>query len=153
MFNWFKNVFRSKPDASKNGNAVAHENLNRLRRDELSAGAYMRRGEPVTTFPGLTSGSMIKPKALASRAIPSKALADTATKSNDGDFGTSMLVSAGTGSTMLGYSVGGSLTGALIGSSMHQDAPSQSYHHSSHAPSNCYVSSSLETDSGSCDFE
>ena len=140
MLNWLKRVFRDKPDAVEDANAISHENLNRLRCNELSVGACMRRGEPVNTFPGLASGAtMITPNVVTSMTAPasSKAVDDTAKKSIDGDFVTSMAVSAGTGSAMMGYAVGGSISGAMIGSSMSDNI----------TPHNSTAST---TDSGSC---
>jgi hypothetical protein len=141
MFSWIKRIFYCKSTASARDNAIAHQNLNRLRQDELSVGAHMRRGEPVKTFPGVAARSMIRAKSFSpvSSPVANRPVNQATAKSEDGDFSTSLAVSACTGSMVIGYTVGGALTGAVVGSYMHNETPSHS-----HTPSGCESSSPFD---------
>lgn len=133
MINWLKNIFRKKTVDTELKNSAARVELNRIRRDELSVGAYMRRGDPVKTSPRLSTTS------------------SSAARQDDSDFATSMVVGAETGSSLAGYVVGGSMLGAMAGSSMHHDAPSNNRSSFGQESSSCEISpDSSSSDCGSC---
>lgn len=127
MRNWLKTFLGMKPviPAQINESArndAAREELNRLRREELSVGAQLRQGEPVNSFPGLASGAVAKDNSPA-RSNQARGQAQSVQSSGaygDDDFTTSMVVGAATGSAFAGYAVGSSLAGAIAGSSIHQ---------------------------------
>lgn len=153
MFNWLKVLFGNRSNPTAQANDAAHRELNRLRREELSVGAQLRRGNPVNTFPGLASGSVAK----ARMAVPSptpvarRAAESEHSKGTEGDFATSMVIGAATGSTLAGYAMGGSLAGAMVGSSTHQE-PSHSSTPSPSFESCSDSSSSASLSSDGCDF-
>lgn len=68
----------------------------------------------------------------------------TPNKNNDGDFVTSMAVAAATDNAMVGYLVGGSLSGALVGDALSHSSHSSS---SSDSSSSDWGSSSSSNDS------
>lgn len=151
MLNWLKALFSSKPAPTVQANEVARQELNRLRREELSIGAQLRRGEPVNTFPGLASGSVAKVKMAAHKPAPRSVVESAHSNGTDADFATSMVVGAATGNTLAGYAIGGSLTGAMVGSSIHQE--SARYSTPSPTVDSCSDSfSSTSSSSGGCDF-
>ena len=69
---------------------------------------------------------------------------NTTNKNNDGDFVTSMAVAAATDSAMVGYLVGGNLSGALVGDALGHSSHSSS---SSDSSSSDWGSSSSGSDS------
>lgn len=126
MFNWLKKLSTVSP--TPEANTAARTELNRIRRDELSVGAHMRQGKPVSTFPGLASGAEVrKSQQSASRLTPSDGARDIARRdSGDGDFTTSAVVAGATGSTLAGLVMGGSFTGAIVGAAVHEELSSSS---------------------------
>ena len=126
MLNWLKSLFSRSTSTSftpshDDRNRAAHEELNRIRRDELSVGSAMRRGEIVQTSPGIASGQTAPiyraaPSVYGSRSTSS--YAPIQPRDDDGDFLTSMAVGAATDSTLAGYAAGGSLSGAMIGAAL-----------------------------------
>lgn len=131
MLNWLKTFLGMGPvkPAQINESArndAAREELNRLRREELSVGAQLRQGEPVNSFPGIATGAAAKVNSPA-RSNQARGQAQSVHSSGaygdgdgDGDFTTSMVVGAATGSAFAGYAVGSSLAGAIAGTSIHQ---------------------------------
>lgn len=149
MLSWLKGVLgRTQVEVSEINeparNELAREELNRLRREELSLGAQLRQGVPVKSFPGLTSGSVPKVDSAAPFMQARVHSQNAQSTRSDGDFTTSMVVGAATGSAHAGYAVGGSLVGAIAGSSIHQPLSSN---FDSASESNSFDSSST----GGCD--
>lgn len=123
MFNWLKKFWNGSttpaPEVTTSTvQASAKEYLNSLRTDELSLGAAYRRGETVASAPAASSNASVpqsRPKGLP---YPDQTAAvvnsDRAAKDRD-DFVDSALIGAATGSAPVGYLVGGSLLGGIVG--------------------------------------
>lgn len=102
--------------AESAANAAARERLQALREDELSVGASMRRGGPVSQAPGQLRSST---RVVKARGQHGPATTDAGSDASPGDFATSSVTAAATGSAVLGYAIGGSLFGAAAGALVH----------------------------------
>lgn len=105
-------------DSSSVGtNDDAKRYLNRLREEELSAGASLRRGEILDRAPGQASGSAYTPFSQQGTPAPSRRQQYPHPEQDKSaeDFATSFAVAEVTGSALTGYAVGGSVTGAITG--------------------------------------
>ncbi|WP_150124090.1 hypothetical protein [Cupriavidus nantongensis] len=121
----FLNRFRfgwRRADPPGNSSAVSKDEakryLNRLREEELSAGASLRRGEILDRAPGQASGSAYTPYPQQKTPAPSsqQQYRDDPEQNTSGeDFATSVVVADATGSALTGYAVGGSVAGAITG--------------------------------------
>ncbi len=121
MLNFLKRLClgwrRTEPASSVGDNDDAKQYLNRLREQELSAGASLRRGEILNRAPGQASGSAYPSRVQQGTPAPSsqgqyrQPEQDTSTE----DFATSFVVAEATGSALAGYAVGGSVAGAITG--------------------------------------
>jgi hypothetical protein len=139
MWLWIKRLFgkSSARPLQPSHEAAAKMRLQSLREDELSVGAHLRRGASVTAAPRQAHGDATPLGAASMRRGQNAASAGSASPpaAPSEDFALSMAVSAGSGSTVLGYAVGGSLVGALAGSSFHQSAGAESLSRSSESTS------------------
>lgn len=138
--------------AAEQENEETAEELSRLCLDDLSMSHQMRRGGRVESVHGQAIDSVVHVRrsgAQVSSIAASSAVDRLRPTSDDGDFSTSALVGASTGNTMLGYVVGGSLTGALVGSTLHRDSPCDDRTGTNVGSSVCDTSndSSLDSDS------
>ncbi len=129
MFNWIMRFFGLVPEPPRGevSEANSKEFLNRLREDELSLGAALRRGDRVGAAPGQTSGA--RPVPAAARAPAQRRESNTRETVEDAgkeDFALSMAVGMATGSAAMGYVVGGSLTGGVVGAATAMDEQSDS---------------------------
>lgn len=122
MWNWLKRFWQpaQSADIEYVKNAEAKKFLNNLRENELSVGASLRRGETINTAPGQTSTETQTIRVI--QRTPQVRTPQTHSidvkgrdESDDEDFATSMVMGAVTGSSMIGYMAGGSMTGGLIG--------------------------------------
>jgi hypothetical protein len=129
MWNPLKSLFRpAKPampgsECRSDADALARQQLQALRESELSVGAHLRQGRPVSRAPGQASGGMHGTQPAASRpvtSLPGQASAGSPGGSGQSveDFGLSMVMGAATGNALAGYAAGGSIAGGVVGASL-----------------------------------
>lgn len=125
MWAWFRQLFDRKRSAkvADAEEARARAELNRLRRDELSVGAHMRLGLPVTSAPGqiFSSAPSAGPDTSSAR-LGGTARADSSVPK--GGLDASLVVSLATWSFAAGYGAGASIAGASNGDSIGEENPS-----------------------------
>lgn len=111
---------------------LARRRLQSLREQELSLGAHLRRGAPVSRGPGQVFSEKgrlepVRQAAVTSATRDALGSSDRSSRSGDGtagsdnssgDFATSMAMGAATGDAALGYLMGGSIAGGLVGASL-----------------------------------
>lgn len=118
-FGWRRT--RPADRSSETSNVEAKRYLNRLREEELSAGASLRRGERLDRAPGQASGSSsaftpsARQNTVAASRQPRRHQHSEQDRRPAEDFTTSFVVAEATGSALTGYAVGGSMAGALTG--------------------------------------
>lgn len=119
MWTWIKQFFYNERARGASQDARARVELDRLRREELSVGAQLRRGLPVSSAPGQVFSTKAMPSTSPARTNEAGARALTPVPEN---FETSFVVSLAASSLATGYGVGGSIAGASIGDTISQSA-------------------------------
>jgi hypothetical protein len=128
MLNWIKQLLRKESVELRQRREIeARSYLADLRANELSVGAAMRRGEPVSKAPGQTGNSkavdhrqqVARPK-LAARSSGGTKAGTGQNDSRQEDVATSLNVGMATGSASAGYVAGGSALGGVVGETIAQ---------------------------------
>ncbi len=145
MIKFIKNLFSRNPNSAKPQKTEQKVLQNQTVVDQCTP----QRKRPDITKTGPTN--VVKP--------PIKTTPTGSSKVNDNppsteDFGTSMAVAVATNNAALGFIVGGSLSGALIGDVLRNDSPTTSTNFGGSSSndwssSSDYNSSSYSSDSGS----
>lgn len=119
MLTWIKQFFGKERAPVASQDARARVELDRLRREELSVGAQLRRGLPVSSAPGQVFSTKAMPSTSPARPNEAGARAFASAPEN---FETSFVVSLAASSLATGYGLGGSIAGATIGDTISQSA-------------------------------
>ena len=101
-------------------NAAGKRYLDRLRQEELSVGAALRRGEAPGRAPGQASGAGALSQPVSARRMQtprrcSSTAPSAPERESDENFTQSFVAAEITGSAAIGYAAGGSAAGALLG--------------------------------------